>query len=67
MLNIYVEALSEPVKCLCDLKAFLTQDCEMPKIVYYRLQFGPFGRSYWVVFQFLTIFVPCVLGRGRCY
>ncbi|KAH9625971.1 hypothetical protein KSS87_022371, partial [Heliosperma pusillum] len=26
--------------------------------VYYRLQFGPYGRSYWVAFQFLTIFLP---------
>ncbi|KAH9622904.1 hypothetical protein KSS87_017106 [Heliosperma pusillum] len=23
--------------------------------------------SYWAAFQFLTIFVPCVLGRGRGY
>ncbi|KAH9608777.1 hypothetical protein KSS87_019673 [Heliosperma pusillum] len=26
------------------------------------LQFGPFGRSYWVTFHFLTNFVPCCTG-----
>ncbi|KAH9610598.1 hypothetical protein KSS87_009843 [Heliosperma pusillum] len=39
----------------------------MPKTVYYRLQFGPFGRSYWAAFHFLTIFVPRILSRVSSY
>ncbi|KAH9602330.1 hypothetical protein KSS87_010912, partial [Heliosperma pusillum] len=35
------------------------------KTLYYRLQFGPFERSYWVMFHFLTNFVPRVLGCVR--
>ncbi|KAH9624511.1 hypothetical protein KSS87_019827, partial [Heliosperma pusillum] len=63
MLKICVEALTEPIKCLCDLLTFLTRGREIPKTVYYRLQFGPFGRSYWVTFHFLTNFEPRVLHR----
>ncbi|KAH9612653.1 hypothetical protein KSS87_016100, partial [Heliosperma pusillum] len=67
MVKICVEALSEPIKSLCDLLTSLTQGREIPKTVYYMLQFGPFGRSYWAAFQLLMIYVPCVLGRGRSY
>ncbi|KAH9608983.1 hypothetical protein KSS87_020936, partial [Heliosperma pusillum] len=67
MLKICEGALSEPIKCLCDLLPFLARGHKIPKTVYYMLQFRPFGRSYWVAFQFLTIIVPRVLGRGRIY
>ncbi|KAH9627265.1 hypothetical protein KSS87_017487, partial [Heliosperma pusillum] len=67
MLKICVEALSEPIKCLGDLLPVLTRGHKIPKTVYYRLQFGPFGRLYWASFQFLTIFALRVLGRGRSY
>ncbi|KAH9607449.1 hypothetical protein KSS87_019346 [Heliosperma pusillum] len=55
MLKICKGALSEPLKCLCDLQPFLTRGRKIPKTVYYRLQFGPFGRSYWSCFIFSRI------------
>ncbi|KAH9627264.1 hypothetical protein KSS87_017486 [Heliosperma pusillum] len=67
MLKIFVGALSEPIKCVCDLLPFVTRGHKIPKTVYYRLQFGPFGRSYWAAFQFLMNFVPRVLGRCISY
>ncbi|KAH9615631.1 hypothetical protein KSS87_021119, partial [Heliosperma pusillum] len=35
ILKICVEALSEPINCLCDLLPFLTRGHKIPKIVYY--------------------------------
>ncbi|KAH9625117.1 hypothetical protein KSS87_005823, partial [Heliosperma pusillum] len=37
MLKICVGALSEPIKCLCDLLPFLTRSHKIPKTVYFRL------------------------------
>ncbi|KAH9624510.1 hypothetical protein KSS87_019826 [Heliosperma pusillum] len=67
MLKICVKALSEPIKYLFNLLTFLILSREIPKTVYSRLQFGPFGRSYWGAFYFLTIFVPRVLSRVSSY
>ncbi|KAH9622902.1 hypothetical protein KSS87_017105 [Heliosperma pusillum] len=67
MLKICVEALSEKIKCFYDLKSILTRVRKIPKTVYYRLQFGPFGRSYLVMFHIPTNFVPRVLGSVSSY
>ncbi|KAH9622966.1 hypothetical protein KSS87_014789 [Heliosperma pusillum] len=67
MHKICVGAISEKSKCFCDLQSFLTRCRKIPKIVYYRLQFGPFGRSYWVMFHFLTNFLPHGLGCVSSY
>ncbi|KAH9625126.1 hypothetical protein KSS87_005831, partial [Heliosperma pusillum] len=37
MLKICVVALSELIKCLCDLQPFLTRGHKIPKTVYYRM------------------------------
>ncbi|KAH9606388.1 hypothetical protein KSS87_017292 [Heliosperma pusillum] len=49
MLKICERAFSDPIKYLCDLQSFLTRGREIPKTVYYRVQFRLFGRSYWVI------------------
>ncbi|KAH9602320.1 hypothetical protein KSS87_010902, partial [Heliosperma pusillum] len=67
MLKICVEALSESIKGLFELKSFLARGREIPKTVYYKVQFGPFGRSYRAAFHFLTILVSRVLGRVSSY
>ncbi|KAH9621282.1 hypothetical protein KSS87_016770 [Heliosperma pusillum] len=67
MLKICVESLSEKIKCFCYLQSFMTRGRKIPKFVYYRLQFGPFGSSYWVMFHFLTRFIPRVLACISSY
>ncbi|KAH9626054.1 hypothetical protein KSS87_003738 [Heliosperma pusillum] len=67
MIKICVEPLTESIKCCFDLQSFLTQCRKKPKTVYYRLQFEPFGMLYWVMFHFLTNFVPRVLGCVSSY
>ncbi|KAH9609136.1 hypothetical protein KSS87_004500, partial [Heliosperma pusillum] len=65
--KIFVEALSQKINFFCHLQSFLTRGRKITKTVYYRLQFGPFGRSYWVMFHFFTNFIPRVLSRVNSY
>ncbi|KAH9618844.1 hypothetical protein KSS87_010146, partial [Heliosperma pusillum] len=61
-LNICVTNLTASRNRPCDLKTFLFQDPEIPKTVYYSLQFEPFKRSYRVMFIISLFFFYCMSG-----